>query len=183
MSGKPYRNANAFRVGIERSVKAAAAARGLPAERVRRELILQRFLARIFIEPTNDWVLKGGTSLAVRSPSARYSKDIDLFTPQPTKNLLRRSMTCADLPPGHSPATGSRSPSAIPSAEAARTTTMSSPPSRSLDTSERRVRRKLSDRSVPEPACSRTGRLGAATTGCRAARGRPIASVRPVPAS
>lgn len=79
MSGKPYRSLSAFRAGVERSVKAEAAARGVPADRVRRQLILQRFLARVFNEPATSWILKGGTSLIVRNPAARYSKDIDLY--------------------------------------------------------------------------------------------------------
>jgi len=81
VTNKPYRSLNAFRVGLERSVKNEAAARGVPTDRLRRQFVLQRFLARVFNEPAGRWVLKGGTGLIVRNPSARFSKDIDLYYP------------------------------------------------------------------------------------------------------
>ena len=46
--------------------------------------MLQRFLARVFADPTGPWILKGGTGLLVRLPGARYSEDIDLVHPTVT---------------------------------------------------------------------------------------------------
>ncbi|MDR5698497.1 nucleotidyl transferase AbiEii/AbiGii toxin family protein [Agromyces aerolatus] len=48
-------------------------------ERVRLEYF-NRFLSRIFSEPDNtEWMLKGGTSMLARVPSARATVDVDLF--------------------------------------------------------------------------------------------------------
>jgi hypothetical protein len=38
-------------------------------------------LARVFVDPTAPWILKGGTSLLIRIPGARHSRDIDLLHP------------------------------------------------------------------------------------------------------
>ncbi|MBF6102181.1 nucleotidyl transferase AbiEii/AbiGii toxin family protein [Nocardia cyriacigeorgica] len=42
---------------------------------------MQRMLARVFVDPTAPWILKGGTSLLVRIPGARHSQDLDLLHP------------------------------------------------------------------------------------------------------
>lgn len=48
-------------------------------ERVRLEYF-NRFLSRIFSEPdSTEWMLKGGTSMLARVPSARTTVDVDLF--------------------------------------------------------------------------------------------------------
>lgn len=48
-------------------------------ERIRLEYF-HRFLCRIFSEtPTDAWLLKGGTALLARVPSARATSDVDLF--------------------------------------------------------------------------------------------------------
>nr|WP_275402422.1 nucleotidyl transferase AbiEii/AbiGii toxin family protein [Streptomyces sp. SID13031] len=41
--------------------------------------MFDRFLARLFAEPGRPWLVKGGTNLLIRLPSARFSKDIDLL--------------------------------------------------------------------------------------------------------
>ncbi|UOE42729.1 nucleotidyl transferase AbiEii/AbiGii toxin family protein [Agromyces larvae] len=60
--------------------KASAADPSLTVqERVRLEYF-NRFLSRIFSEPDNPgWMLKGGTSMLARVPSARTTIDVDLF--------------------------------------------------------------------------------------------------------
>lgn len=84
MRDEPYRNAAAFRNGVETRIKAEARATTLRSvEQVRRQFLLQRFLVRVFAEPDNRWVLKGGTGLIVRIPGARHSNDIDLQYPSP----------------------------------------------------------------------------------------------------
>lgn len=40
---------------------------------------MQRFLARVFHQDITQWVLKGGIGLLIRLPSARFSRDLDLF--------------------------------------------------------------------------------------------------------
>lgn len=80
MREAPYRNAAAFRAGIETRIKAASVAQPhRTVHQLRRQFLLQRFLVRVFASPGNRWVLKGGAGLIVRIPSARHSNDIDLL--------------------------------------------------------------------------------------------------------
>ncbi|WP_433010898.1 nucleotidyl transferase AbiEii/AbiGii toxin family protein [Kribbella sp. CA-294648] len=84
MRDEPYRNATAFRAGVETRLKAEARANPrLALQDLRRQFVLQRFLARVFAEPDTRWVLKGGAGLIVRIPGARHSNDLDLVNPQP----------------------------------------------------------------------------------------------------
>lgn len=80
INGSPhYATATAFRRALEDRLKTQAAVRDQPLEQLRREFLFQRFLALIFAEPGSNWVLKGGASLSMRLPDARYSKDLDLL--------------------------------------------------------------------------------------------------------
>lgn len=80
MRDVPYRNAAAFRAGVETRIKAeAASTRNRTVDQIRRQFLLQRFLVRVFANPDGPWVLKGGTGLIVRIPGARHSNDIDLL--------------------------------------------------------------------------------------------------------
>lgn len=78
---EPYATAR----GVEAAIKEAArrAAVNNPAvptdQRIRLEHF-NRFLSRVFSEgPNSDWVLKGGTGMLARVPSARATLDIDLY--------------------------------------------------------------------------------------------------------
>ena len=83
MREEPYRDVPSFRAGVEGRLKAAARANPrIAVNDLRRQFVLQRFLARVFAEPRTRWVLKGGTGLIVRIPGARHSNDIDLVNPQ-----------------------------------------------------------------------------------------------------
>jgi predicted nucleotidyltransferase component of viral defense system len=74
-------NPAAIRRSLGDRLRAEAKRRGRPAGDLRREFVFQRFLGRVFSQPENRWVLKGGTGLLVRLQEARYSKDIDLVVP------------------------------------------------------------------------------------------------------
>lgn len=73
------RGAAAFKRSLTDRLKKESTLRGRQFEHLRREFYLQRFLARIFSQPEGRWLLKGGASLLVRLPDARYSQDIDLL--------------------------------------------------------------------------------------------------------
>lgn len=77
----PPRSSNpaAFSRSLKDRIRNATTPRGRTTEQLRREFFLQRFLARVFSEPGDRWLLKGGASLLVRRPDARYSQDIDLL--------------------------------------------------------------------------------------------------------
>ena len=71
--------------GVEAAIKEAArqATRDEPSvsisERIRQEHF-RRFLSRVFAEgERSEWLLKGGTGVLARVPSARATKDVDLF--------------------------------------------------------------------------------------------------------
>lgn len=78
---EPYSSA----AGVESAIAAAArsAARSEPLPTTNERIALEyfnRFLSRVFSEgPTSEWVLKGGTSMLARLPSARATQDVDLF--------------------------------------------------------------------------------------------------------
>jgi len=76
-----YATPEAFRRALDDRLKTAAAARGRDVNLMRRQFLLQRYLARVFHDPASPWVLKGGTGLLVRLPGARHSQDIDLLHP------------------------------------------------------------------------------------------------------
>lgn len=76
-----YDSPRAVEAAIASAAKAASAEDlSLPPhDRIRQEYF-RRFLTRVFIEgDRSEWVLKGGTSMLARVPSARATTDIDLF--------------------------------------------------------------------------------------------------------
>lgn len=74
-----YRSPGAFQMALNARIKSVATATGAPAAQVRRQFLAQRFLARVFADPTAPWVLTGGTGLLVRLAGARHSEDLDLL--------------------------------------------------------------------------------------------------------
>lgn len=74
-----YRSTGAFHMALNARIKSVAAATGAPAAQVRRQFLAQRFLARVFADPTAPWILTGGTGLLVRLAGARHSEDLDLL--------------------------------------------------------------------------------------------------------
>ena len=74
-----YRTAEAFRAALDQRLKNEAAARGVALMRLRKRVGFERFLARLLVTQTEDWILKGAFALDVRLGLAtRATKDIDL---------------------------------------------------------------------------------------------------------
>jgi hypothetical protein len=73
---RPPRSNNpaAFNRSLKDRIRNETAPRGRSTEQLRREFFLQRFLARVFSQPGERWLLKGGASLLVRRTDARYSQ-------------------------------------------------------------------------------------------------------------
>ncbi|MDO5498888.1 MAG: nucleotidyl transferase AbiEii/AbiGii toxin family protein, partial [Propionibacteriaceae bacterium] len=71
--------------GVENAIKDAArkAAAADPSLAVSQRIQLEyfnRFLSRVFSEAeASEWILKGGTGMLARVPSARATRDIDLY--------------------------------------------------------------------------------------------------------
>ena len=75
-----------FSASLKQAIQAQEARSKRTYNELAREFYLQRFLARVFADPDNRWVLKGGTNLLTRFPeAARHSQDLDLMyrSPQP----------------------------------------------------------------------------------------------------
>lgn len=79
ISGMTSSSPQAFRRSLGDRIKRKAQGGSRNPQQLQRQFLLQRFLARVFAEPTGSWVLKGGTSLLIRLPDARHSQDIDLL--------------------------------------------------------------------------------------------------------
>ncbi|WP_433717328.1 nucleotidyl transferase AbiEii/AbiGii toxin family protein (plasmid) [Nocardia sp. CA-084685] len=62
---------------IEASARASGRDYASRVAELHQQLIMQRFLTRVFDQP-GPWMLAGGTGLLVRLPGARHSQDIDL---------------------------------------------------------------------------------------------------------
>lgn len=71
----------AFKASLRSRIQTRARQTRQPTAALRREFFMQRFLARVFIEPGAPWVVTGGGGLLVRLPGVRSSQDIDLICP------------------------------------------------------------------------------------------------------
>lgn len=69
-----------------------------------RMFVMQRFMARMFDNPTAPWIVAGGTNLLIRIPGVRSTRDIDLNTTSANYGTL--DSIRADLEPtaGENPA-------------------------------------------------------------------------------
>lgn len=90
----PYPSGAAVEAAIKDAAKKAAAAEPSLSinERIRLEYF-NRFLSRVFSEGSDsEWLLKGGTGMLARVPSARATLDIDLY-----RDGFTLDQTLADL--------------------------------------------------------------------------------------
>lgn len=95
----PARNPAAFSRSLKDHIRNEAKKRGGDTVQLRRAFFLQRFLTRVFSEPGDRWLLKGGAALLVRRPDARYSRDIDLLhTTAAIKEALAELAAIAEAP-------------------------------------------------------------------------------------
>jgi hypothetical protein len=79
---KSYATAGAFRTALEEHLKSASSEERVDVNRLRRQVSFDRLLARLFLNATPPWVLKGGYALELRFKSARSTVDIDLTLEQ-----------------------------------------------------------------------------------------------------
>lgn len=75
-----YSSGAAFRRALEDRLRARSLKSGVPLIRLRKMVAFDRFLARLFLRQTNNWIVKGGFALQLRlGDRARTTKDIDLL--------------------------------------------------------------------------------------------------------
>lgn len=72
-----YNSAKEFRQALDAIVKTTAAAKMMTIDDLRRQIVFNRFLARLDF---SKFVLTGGYSLELRLPLSRSTTDIDLYT-------------------------------------------------------------------------------------------------------
>ncbi len=82
MDKRIYSSGQTFRQALEDVIRDRSRQRGVPQDRLRRQIAFDRFLARVFIESQSPWLLKGGYALEFRLKEiARSTTDIDLSVP------------------------------------------------------------------------------------------------------
>lgn len=94
-----YATAGAFRRAVLDHLKNRAKHEGVSMSRLQKQLVFERFLARLFHTGDERWVLKGGYALELRIPGhARTTRDLDLNVPPPLMpDLLPRLKRAAAL--------------------------------------------------------------------------------------
>src|SRR3989339_107772 len=78
MKTKAYANAAAFRTAIESRLVQISQRESVDIMRLRRHLVFDRFLCRVFHGEEGTLMLKGGYAMELRVSAARTTKDIDL---------------------------------------------------------------------------------------------------------
>ncbi len=73
-----FNDANNFRKSLEMRLLNLAHSSGQDLQRLRKQVVFERFLARLFANPISPWILKGGHAMELRMESARATQDIDL---------------------------------------------------------------------------------------------------------
>ena len=74
-----YRDGVALWSAAASRAKAISKETGVSSHALLRRLVFDRFLARVFHDPSAPWVLKGGTAVLARVHDARTTKDVDLL--------------------------------------------------------------------------------------------------------
>lgn len=75
----PYRDGNALWAAVTARAQTEAQVSGISPGALLRRFVVDRFLARVFALPGDEWVLKGGNAVLTRVHDARTTKDIDLL--------------------------------------------------------------------------------------------------------
>lgn len=76
---KQYDNPEAFKQALMVRLRHAATSRGLSLQDMQIKFLIERLLARLFVDPNAPWLLKGGFAMELRyRPKARTTRDIDL---------------------------------------------------------------------------------------------------------
>lgn len=94
-----YQSAAAFRRALADHLRNRAKREGIPLSRLQKQLVFERFLARLFHGGGERWVLKGGYALELRlGGRARATLDLDLNVPPPPEpNLLDELQQAAEV--------------------------------------------------------------------------------------
>ncbi len=92
-----YSSETAFWHALRRRATEDARSSRVPQPELLRMFVMQRFMARMFENPSTPWIVAGGTNLLIRIPGVRSTRDIDLNTPTSSYGTL--DSIRADLEP------------------------------------------------------------------------------------
>ncbi len=74
-----YETASAFLMALKDHTRARAQELGVSPQRLQKEIVFERLMARLLVVAPGRWVLKGGVALDFRYlPNARATRDLDL---------------------------------------------------------------------------------------------------------
>jgi Nucleotidyl transferase AbiEii toxin, Type IV TA system len=86
-----YATARAFRQALDERLRRERERSSRPLDQLRKRVLIERLLARLFAEPAAPWLLKGGYALELRyRPRARTTRDVDLAVEHPGGSLPAR---------------------------------------------------------------------------------------------
>lgn len=68
---------------LDRAIKKAIRDAGVEPGNGYRQMLRDRFLCRVFADPAERFILKGGSGLLARIPDARATRDISISRPRP----------------------------------------------------------------------------------------------------
>jgi hypothetical protein len=89
--GKSFKTAVAFRTSLEERLRQTAKEQSFPLVSLRLKVVIERLLARLFVQSDPPWLLKGGYAMELRyRPKARTTKDIDLAAKSRSAELSAR---------------------------------------------------------------------------------------------
>ncbi len=73
-----YKSAAGFRMAVKSKLNEISQKTGQDVQRLYRQVAYAQFLARLFLDNSISWVLKGGHALELRLKKSRATKDVDL---------------------------------------------------------------------------------------------------------
>ena len=73
-----YKSAAGFRMAVKSKLNEISQKTGQDVQRLYRQVAYAQFLARLFLDDSISWVLKGGHALELRLEKSRATKDVDL---------------------------------------------------------------------------------------------------------
>ena len=73
-----YKSAAGFRMAVKSKLHKISQKTGQDIRRLYRQTAYAQFLARLFLDDSISWVLKGGHALELRLKKSRATKDVDL---------------------------------------------------------------------------------------------------------
>ena len=93
-----YKNGRDFRQALETRIRNFSLETTIPLVRLRKLVVFERFLVRLFHIQPDSWVLKGGYALQLRlGDRSRTTKDIDLLSKEKKDKILPALQTAGFL--------------------------------------------------------------------------------------